>query len=245
MNTIFKIRLILLLSSILLIIAHASPDTPLSWIDSAESRYTVAATQYDMNALRNVADFITMKPADEQKTPSALLLLGCVLWRQQLIAFCNDSESDIMRLGKESVKKLTEAEKTGADTYLTASHKALAYQLMAGQGINNGALNGPLAGKELKKVQKANPKGYYSLLIEGINAYQAPSFVGGSPQKAIAIFEKMTGVFPDSVDIKIHLAEAYGKAKRKEDALRLIDSVVKAYPTNLFARKTAARLIKQ
>jgi tetratricopeptide (TPR) repeat protein len=244
MRIILKIRLLILLGIVLFKIAHAATDTP-SWIDSAESRYSVAATQYDMDSLRAIADMITLKPVDEQKTPRALLLLGSVLWRQQLIAFCSDSEADIMRYGKASVRKLNEAEKAGADTYLTASYKALAYQLMAGQGINNGALNGPLAGKELKKAQKANPKGYYSLLIDGINANQAPSFVGGSPQKAIALFEKMIATFPDSVDVKIHLAEAYSKVKRKEDALRLIEPVVKTYPANLLARKIAERLNNQ
>lgn len=245
MRTIFNDHWLLFLIVVLINLANASPDTPLSWIDSAESRYSVAVTQYNLDSLRNIADYITQKPADEQKAPRALLLLGCVLWRQQLIAFCNDSENDIMRFGKASVKTLNEAEKAGADSYLTASFKALAYQLMAGQGINNGALNGPLAGKELKKAQKANPQGYYSRLIEGINAYQAPSFVGGSPQKAITIFEKMTASFPDSVDIKIHLATAYSKAKRMEDAQRMIDSIVKAYPANLLARKTAEQLNKQ
>jgi len=234
--------MILIVNIMIAGILHATSATEPSWIDTAESRYSIAATQYDSGALRDIANFITLKPADEQKTPRALLLLGCVVWRQQLIAFCNNSESDIMRFGKAAVKTLNEAEKAGADIYLTSSYKALAYQLMAGQGINNGALNGPLAGKELKKAQKANPKGYYSQLVEGINTNQAPSFVGGSPKKAIALFEKMTKIFPDSADVKIHLSEAYGKTKRKEDAQRLIESVVKAYPANLLARKIAKQL---
>ncbi|HMA65393.1 MAG: tetratricopeptide repeat protein [Fibrobacterota bacterium] len=245
MCTVFKSLKILLLNFVITGMIHAASDTQSSWIDSAESRYSDAATQYDMDALRTLADLITLKPADEQQTPRALLLYGCVLWRLQLIAFCKMSEADIMRYGKASVKKLNEAEKAGADTYLTASFKALAYQLMAGQGINNGALNGPLAGKELKKAQKANPKGYYSLLVEAINVNQAPSFVGGSPQKAIVLFEKMIPVFPDSIDVKTHLADAYGKAKRKEDAKRLIATVVKEYPANLLARTIAERLNNQ
>ncbi|NLD94660.1 MAG: tetratricopeptide repeat protein [Fibrobacter sp.] len=242
MRTIVNYRIILLLIIVTAGPLHASADTSSSWIDSAESRYSAAATQYDMEALRNLADVITLKPVDEQKKPRALLLHGCVLWRLQLIAFCKNSEKDILRYGKVSVKKLKEAETAGADMYLTASYKALAYQLMAGQGINNGAINGPLAAKELKKAQKANPKGYYTLLVEAINANQAPSFAGGSPQKAIVLFEKMISAFPDSVDVKIHLAEAYGKAGRKEDARQLIAPVVKEYPSNLLAWTIADRL---
>ncbi len=242
MCTIFKSRMILLLNIAIAGIIHAASDTASPWIDSAESRYSAAATQYDMEALRNLANFITLKPVDEQNKPRALLLHGCVLWRMQLIAFCKNYEKDILRYGKVSVKKLKEAETAGADVYLTASYKALAYQLMAGQGINNGAINGPLAAKELKKAQQANPKGYYTLLVEAINANQAPSFAGGSTQKAITLFEKMITMFPDSVDVKTHLSDAYGKAKRKEDAKRLITSVVKEYPANLLARTIAERL---
>ncbi len=242
MCTIFKSRMILLLNIAIAGIIHAASDTASSWIDSAESRYSAAATQYDMEALSNLADFIILKPVDEQKKPRALLLHGCVLWRLQLIAFCKNSEKDILRYGKVSVKKLKEAETAGADMYLTASYKALAYQLMAGQGINNGAINGPLAAKELKKAQKTNPDGYYTLLVEAINANQAPSFAGGNPQKAIMLFEKMVTAFPDSVDVKIHLADAYNKVKRYEDAKRLITMVVKENPLNLLAKTIADKL---
>jgi tetratricopeptide (TPR) repeat protein len=245
MRTIFNDHRLILLIIGLFNLANASEATASSWLDSAASRYTVAAKQYNMDSLRNIADYISRKPANEQKTPEALLLLGCVVWRQQLIAYCINSESDIMRYGKESVKKLNEAEKAGTAIYLTASYKALAYQLMAGQGINNGAINGPLAGKELKKAQKANPQGYYALLVEGINTYQAPSFVGGSPQKAIAIFDKMIASFPDSVDVKIHLANACIKAKRMEKAIRLLESVITDYPANLLAQKIAEQLDKK
>ena len=93
MCTIFKSRMILLLIIAIAGIIHAASDTVSSWIDNAESRYSAAATQYDMEALSNLADFITLKPVDEQKIPRALLLHGCVLWRLQLIAFCKNSEN--------------------------------------------------------------------------------------------------------------------------------------------------------
>lgn len=241
----FKSLMILLLNIMFAGMIYAASDSPSSWIDSAESRYTNAATQYDIDALLAIAASITLKPSDEQKTPRALLLHGCVLWRLQLIAFCKNSESEIMQYGKASVKKLNEAEKSGANVYLTAGFKALAYQLMAGQGINNGAINGPLAAKELKKAQRVNPKGYYSLLVEAINANQAPSFAGGSPQKAIMLFEKILSAFPDSTDVKIHLSEAYVKVGRTADARRLITPVVNEYPANLLARRIADRLSSQ
>jgi hypothetical protein len=220
----------------------ATTAEPSSWIDSTEARYSTAAREYDPGALRTIAEIITTKPVQDQKSPRALLLLGFILWRQELIAYCSNTTADIKLYGKEAIEKLDEAEKAGADPYLTASHRALSCQLLAVQGFKNGAIYGPRAAKELKKAQRANPRGYYSLLIEAINANQAPSFAGGSPEKAVVLLEKMITVFPDSVDVKIHLAEAYGKVGRKDDAKRVILPIVKEYPANLLARKIAAKL---
>jgi hypothetical protein len=209
------------------------------WLDSAASRYSIAAGQYDLGLLRESAEFITRRSIDEQQMPQALLLLGLTNWRLELIAYCTNAIDDINRNGKLAIEKLNEAEKAGADMYLTASHKALACQLLAGQSISKGAIYGPRAARELKKAQAANPQGYFSLLVEAINANQAPSFAGGSPKKAIVLLQNMAKIFPDSTDIKIHLSAAYSKVGRSEDARSLIEPIVNSQPFNLLARKIA------
>jgi tetratricopeptide (TPR) repeat protein len=219
-----------------------TPAQPFLWIDSTEASYSIAATGYDRDALRKTAEFITQKTIQEQQAPRALLLLGFILWRQELIAYCLNTHTEVGYYGKMAIETLNKAEKAGADRYLTASHKALACQLMAGQSISKGAVFGPRAAGELKKAQALNPQGYYSLLIGAINANQAPSFAGGNPKKAVILLEKMATDFPDSTDVKIHLADAYSKVGRSEDAYRLITLVTKANPSNLLARKIAAKL---
>jgi hypothetical protein len=215
---------------------------PSSWIDSTETKYSIAAREYDTEALRKTAELINQRSIKEQQAPRVLLLLGFIFWRQELIAYCSNTTAEINRYGKSAIEKLNGAEKAGADIYLTASHKSLACQLLAGQSIGKGAIYGPRAAKELKKAQAANPQGYFSLLVEAINANQAPSFAGGSPKKAVILLEKMAMDFPDSIDVKIHLSEAYSKVGRTEDAYRLIMPITKAYPSNLLARRIAAKL---
>lgn len=215
---------------------------PSSWIDTARSRYSVAATTYDAASLQKTAEYITRQPAAEQQNPRTLLLLGLIYWRLELIAFCSNAPADITRHGKSALQTLDIAENAGADPYLTGSHKALACQLLATQGISSGATYGPRAAKELKKAQAANPKGYFSLFVEAINTNQAPSFAGGNPKKAVVLLEKLADDFPDSIDVKIHLSEAYSKVGRSEDASRIITPIVQKFPSNLLARKIAAKL---
>ena len=210
-----------------------------SWIDSMEYQYSIAARNYDIALLRKSAEFITRQPAQEQRKPHALLMMGCIYWRQELIAYCSNNNVEINRYGKLALEKLNEAENAGADKYLAGSYKALACQLLAGRSISNGAIYGPRAARELKKAQAANPQGYFSLLVEAINANQAPSFAGGSPEKAIVLLQNMARIFPDSTDIKIHLSAAYSKVGRSEDARSLIEPVVNSQPFNLLARKIA------
>lgn len=235
-------RLVVILTIFIYNLLSASTIEPPSWIDSAETRYAIAAKEYSMDGLQKTAEFITGKPALEQKFPEALLLLGLVFWRQELIAYCSNDAAEINKYGKLAISKLNEAEKAGADIYLTASHKALASQLLASQGINNGMIYGPRAAKELKKAQAARPKGYFSLLVEAVNISQAPSFAGGNPEKAVTLLKKLATAFPDSIDVTTHLSDALIKAGRPEEARELILPVIKTHPSNLLARKVAAGL---
>lgn len=215
---------------------------PPSWIDSLEYHYSVAARNYDIVLLQKSAEFIARQPVEEQQKPQALLLLGLIYWRLELIAYCSDATAEMNRYGKLALEKLTEAENAGADIYLTASHKALASQLLAGQSLRTGAIYGPRAAAELKKAQRANSQGYFSLLIEAINVNQAPSFAGGSPEKAVLLLNALAIRFPDSIDVKIHLADAFIKTGRTRDAAALITPVTNAFPWNLLAGKIAVRL---
>lgn len=224
--------------SILAVQSSAATDS-FSWIDSATSDYSYAAGHYDSTLLKNTAEFIHSKPAAEQKTPRALLLIGLVYWRMELIAYCLNNSENVANFGKTAIEKFDAAEKAGENIYLTASHKALVCQLLAGQSISKGAVFGPRAALELRKARTANPQGYYSRLVEAINANQAPSFAGGNHKKAAVLLEKMTMDFPDSIDVKIHLADAYGKVGRPEDARGLIGPIIMNQPFNLLAKKIA------
>lgn len=213
-----------------------------AWIAAAEAAYNNAAKQYDSKLLQEIAGSIAQKPLAEQQSPQAILLDGLINWRLELIAYCTENKSAMEIYGSKALIKLDEAEKAGSDVYLTASHKALVSQLLSGLGIRKGALYGPRSATELKKAQKANPEGYFSLLVDAITTLKAPSFVGGNPKKAVTMFEKMVRTFPDSIDVKIHLADAYGTLGRRNDAQMILAPVVTTYPSNLLARKIAATL---
>ncbi len=216
-----------------------------SWIDSALYRFSVAAAQYDRKSLNNLLLSISRKTLPESQTEKAFLLLGLIYWRLELISYCLESSPDVKRYGKSAIEKLDEAEKAGADIYITASHKSLASQILASLGIRSGTIYGPRAAAELKKAKQANPNGYYSLLVEAINANQAPSFAGGNLKKAVELLEKLASDFPDSVDVKIHLSDAYIKTGRPDEARKLILPITKTYPSNLLAKKTADKLKKE
>jgi hypothetical protein len=238
-HTVRAVAILTILSAVLPSLTWAGQD---SWIDSAASEYSFASMQYDSVMLQKTIELINQHPLAEQQSPRALLLRGLIFWRLELIAYCLDKKTGMNRYGEMAIAALNEAEKAGADQCLTASHKALASQLLAGQGMRKGVIYGPRAGAELKKAQKANPLGYYPQLVEAINANQAPSFAGGNPKKAVALLEKMAVIFPDSIDVKIHLADAYLHVGRKEDGRNLLVSIVNSYPSNLLAYKIAGKL---
>jgi predicted Zn-dependent protease len=247
MNNYMKCSFAIIGCMVVLFAGFISPATSAKsypWLDSAAAQYSRAGERYDSLLLSQNVQYIERQPKEELQAPGALLLLGLHFWRLTLIAFCIGDNSGISRFGSMAIDKLTEAEKAGADIYITGSHKALVSQLLASLGMLKGAKYGPRAASELKKAQKANPEGYFTLLVTAINANRAPSFAGGSPKKAVELFEKMAKTFPDSIDVKIHLADAYIQVGRKEDARRTIDPLTAAFPYNLLAKKIAANLSK-
>ena len=214
------------------------------WLDSAAAQYKRGGERYDSIMLQQTAGFIEHQAKEERQTPRALLTLGLVYWRLELIAYCTGDNSGVDRYGTLAVDKLGDAEKAGADGYLVASHKSLASQLLASLGMGKAIKFGPLAASEIKKTQQAKPEGYFSILVEAVNANRAPAFAGGSPKKAVELFEKMAKTYPDSIDVKIHLADAYSQVGRRDEARKLIEPITAAFPSNLFAKKIAANLLK-
>ena len=235
----FIARLTIFFTGIIISLAAAAGP---SWIDSLESRYASAARDYDSTSLMAAVESFNRQQTPDRESGRALLLLGLSYWRLELIGYCADDKTRVIHYGELAISTLTRAEKAGADLYLTASHKALASQLLAAQGALKGMLYGPRSSSEAKKARDANPTGYFSLLTEAVNASQAPKFAGGDEKKAIAALEKMTPEFPDSVDVKIHLARTYTKAGMTEEARNMIAPIVAALPLNLLARKVAAEI---
>jgi hypothetical protein len=223
----------------ILFLFSSSRAESFSWIDSAQARYVAAAKGYDSVMLRKTAEFISGQSLPQRQTPATLLLLGLVYWRLELIAYCLDNTKDVDRYGKTAVDLLEKAEKAGADKYIAASHKALACQLIYVQGGMIALKFGFRSARERKKANRANAQGYFTLMIEALNTERAPSIAGGNPKKAVTLFEQMAARFPDSIDVKIQLADAYMRVGRKDDGRKLIEPIAAARPDNLLARKVA------
>jgi tetratricopeptide (TPR) repeat protein len=198
---------------------------------------------FDRTLLEKTAETVSRQPAPERGNAKALLLLGMVYWHLENMAYCSDDDGAVERWGLKAVAALNEAEQAKADVYLTASHKAFAYQLLASLGMLKAMKYGPLSGDELKKAQKANPQGYFTLMVDAVNASKAPPFAGGDLKRAILMFQKLSKDYPDSVEVRIHLADAYARTNKRDEARALIDPIVKSNPSNLFAAKVASKLM--
>jgi len=218
-------------------LSNAAGQPP--WLDSVEARYASAARDYDSVTLIRAAEAIVRRPAADRGSPRALLALGLIYWRLELIGYCVDDRTRVIRYGEKAIAALSRAEKAGADRYLTASHKALASQLIAAQGAAKGMIYGPRSAREAKKARGAAPQGYFTLLVEAANAAQAPAIAGGDPERAAGMLEKLRRQFPDSIDVAIHLARTYVQTGRSDDARKLMAPVIAAHPENLFARMAA------
>ena len=213
-----------------------------AWIDSATSQYIAGCRRYDRLLLEKTGDLITRQTGPERGSAKATLLLGLIYWQLEAIGNCVDDDAAVEHWGVMAIDALNEAEKANADPYLVASHKALASQLLAGLGMLKAMKYGPMSQDELKKAQKANPKGYFTLLDDAVNTSRAPVFAGGDLKKAIVMLEQMAKDFPDSVEVRIHLADAYIRVGKREEARAIIIPIVQGNPSDLFAAKVASRV---
>ncbi len=86
--------------------------------------------------------------------------------------------------------------------------------------------------REMETVLKLN-EGYQSgsaYMVLGQLYLEAPGFLGGDTQKAIQNLEKGLQFGPDNSLLRVHLADAYEKANRKEDARKQIDTLLTMKP---------------
>ncbi|MCX7725967.1 MAG: tetratricopeptide repeat protein [Chitinispirillaceae bacterium] len=207
---------------------------PSSYLDTLKKDYSFAAKTYDLKLLRKIENIINNK---SQREVEEQLLLGLIYWRYQIISYCNNDQDEVIKNGKRTIEELTKAESIGADPYITTTHKALAYLLMSGTSLLNGTKYNPKMLVELKKSKELYPHGYFTRLIEAIKYNQTPAIAGGNPMKAVTILEKMSYDFPDSVDVRIHLSEAYLRTGNIESSKRILKEVLEKHPSNLLAKK--------
>jgi len=128
---------------------------PLQWYDSAQSTYTAASHNYDRVALQKIAELVNRQSEEDRRSAKTQLLLGLIYWRLELFAYCTDDDAQVKRFGQMAIEAFTSAEEAKEDIYITASHKALACQLLASVGMTKAIKYGPRAAEELKKAQKA------------------------------------------------------------------------------------------
>lgn len=206
--------------------------------------FSLAATSYDSASLVDISQKTDAHLAKDPVNAPGLLLAGLVAWRLELIAFCKGDNEQLSKYGLLTLDFLERAEKEGADRYLTITHRALACQLMATLGIRGGTKYGPRAAAELKKAKEVNGSGYYTRLVDAINFNQAPAFAGGNPAKALELLQKLSVEYPDSTDVKIHLADSLRKNKKNDAAALLILPIVKSIPKNMLAQKVMKSIKK-
>ena len=85
---------------------------------------------------------------------------------------------------------------------------------------------------EMETVLKLD-EGYQSgsaYMVLGRVYLEAPGFLGGDTQKAIAYLEKGLRLGPDNSLLRAHLAEAYVEAHRNDDARKQIDALLVMKP---------------
>lgn len=224
---------VIIIIAIVIIKTHASSPS-----DSALVLYQSGAKTYNSQKLTAAISLLTANHTQTETSSRELLIVGLASWRLTFIAFCNGNRKKTLSTGKKTIAALDRAETDGANRYLTASYRALTYQLLAGLGgLKNGALYGPKAAKELKNAISENNDGYFTGLIQAINTAQAPKFAGGSLEKAEKLFVALREEYPDSTDVTIHLADTYRKMNMFVKARTLLNPILQTQPQNLFARK--------
>jgi tetratricopeptide (TPR) repeat protein len=85
---------------------------------------------------------------------------------------------------------------------------------------------------EMQKVLKIN-EGYQdgsAYMVLGLVDLEAPKMVGGDPQKAVGEMEKGLAFGKNNAFLRLHLAEAYLKVGRKNDATQQLNAIISMTP---------------
>jgi Tfp pilus assembly protein PilF len=85
---------------------------------------------------------------------------------------------------------------------------------------------------EMEKVIQLN-EGYQdgsAYMVLGLVYLNAPGFVGGDPKKAVELMEKGLRFGEPNAFLHLHLAEAYAKVDRTEDARKQINTILSMRP---------------
>lgn len=85
---------------------------------------------------------------------------------------------------------------------------------------------------EMEKVLQLD-QGYQNgsaYMVLGLVYLNAPKFVGGDPQKAVGEMEKGLRFGPTNAFLHLHLAEAYAKVGRHDDARQQLNSILAMTP---------------
>jgi hypothetical protein len=207
--------------------------------DTTRALFERGAATYDTLLLKRAFNQAALKNV----VPDYLFQARC-LWRIQVVKFLLADTKGAITYGKRSLALLDSAELSGADPFAVAALRALASQILAGTGAANGAVYGPRTGGYLATLKKLRPSAFDTKLVEAFNFLEAPAFVGGSPQKATAAFEKLHKEFPDSTIVTINLARALLKTKRIKEADSLCSMVLEKTPMELWAKKVREAIVK-
>jgi tetratricopeptide (TPR) repeat protein len=200
-------------------------------LDSATALYLNGIRNYDSLSFRR-----SLAAAERCSGGEAHFLRGRCYWGLQLIAFAGERKKEVERLGKQALDEYGLADTAAVSAYELQAYTTLCDQLMASTGWVNGAAYGPRLGKGAEFLKKRNPAGFFTRFVEAVNKIDAPSFAGGNPALAAALLEKVKIDFPDSLEARVQLAQAYYRLGRKADARREIDGVIQVNPRHLLAR---------
>jgi tetratricopeptide (TPR) repeat protein len=163
-------------------------------------------------------------------------------WRLQVISYLNGNKQGMINHGVRALNLLDSAALKGEDQFLVTARRAYVSQLMAGTSLINGPKYGPHTAKYLEEMKKNKPDGFDTRFIEAVNLLEMPSFVGGNPKKAQELLLEVYKDFPDSPAVALRLARAMIKNKRKEEARKVLDQVLRKDPKNLWARKVRGEI---
>jgi tetratricopeptide (TPR) repeat protein len=200
--------------------------------DSAMLLFEKGIVAYDTVLIRRA-----LRAAGARHPNAEFLFKATCVWRIQIVAFIGDNKKGTVRYGKQALDLLDKAEQKGEDPYLINARRAFVTQLLAGTGLKNGATYGPRTAKLLDALKKIRPDGFETRFIEAVNLLEMPLFAGGNSEKAAKKLALLHKQYPDSSAVAISYARALLRIKKKEEAMAVLDNVLKKNPRDIWAQK--------